>query len=171
MFYLRGGMLMSRPVNAGRAGFTLIELLVVIAVIGISLSIAIPQLSTFSRNSLLRSAARELYGQFQRAKLEAIKRNRTVTIAFSPAGQNRYTIFTDSLRNRQYDSGEDLLAEVRLPRGIVFTNISFPGRVTSFTSQGRPGGDFGGVDLRDSRSGHVIRLTTTLAGYVHLAKK
>ena len=171
MLNLRGGMLMSRRSKAGCAGFTLIELMVVVAIIGISLSIAIPQLSSISQNATLGAAARELYGQLQRAKMDAIKRNETVAIAISSSNPYSYTVFVDSLSNRQFDDGEDLLAKGRLPKWIVFDNISFPGGVTSFTSQGRPGGDFGGVDLRDSRSGNAIRLTTTLAGYVHLAKK
>ena len=162
---------MSRPIYAGHAGFTLLELIVVIAIIGISLSIAIPQLSSFSQNATLRAAARELYGQFQRAKMEAIKRNETVAIVFSTAGHGKYSIFTDLDGSRTLDGGETSLGITSLPQGLLLENITFPNSSTSFTAKGRPGGDFGGVDIKDSGSGRTIRLTTTLAGYVHLADK
>lgn len=162
---------MLRSLKTADSGFTLIELLIVIVIIGISVSIAIPQFSTFSQKATLRATARELYGQFQRAKMEAIKRNETVAIVFSTSGQSSYSIFADTTRNGRCDSDEDLLAEITLPQGIVFDKISFPDGATSFTSRGRPGGNFGGVDVKDYRSGKTIRLTTTLAGYVHLANK
>lgn len=164
-------MQMSRPDNAGGAGFTLIELLVVIAILGITAAIAIPQFKSITRNATLRAAARELYGQFQRAKIEAIKRNETVAIVFSSVGPDSYAIFTDPDDNRSFDAGETSFGVTRLPPGLLLENISFPNAATSFTAKGRPGGDFGGVDLKDSASGKAIRLTTTLAGYVHLANR
>ena len=162
---------MSRPDKAACAGFTLIELLVVIAILGIVASIAIPQFNSFTRNATLKAASRELYAQFQRAKMEAIKRNETVAIVFSTVGQNKYSIFTDLDGDRSLDGDEISLGETSLPQGLLLENISFPNAATSFTAKGRPGGDFGGVDLKDSASGRAIRLTTTLAGYVHLADR
>jgi hypothetical protein len=103
--------------------------------------------------------------------MEAIRRNQTVAIVFSTAGLCKYQIFTDQDGNRLVDDEDALLGETILPRGLLLENITFPDSATSFTSRGRPGGDFGGVDIKDSNSGRTIRLTTTLAGYVHLADK
>jgi len=70
-------------VPASKRGFTLIELLVTLAVLGILLSIAIPNLQIFIVNSRIASQANELVSALSYARSEAIKRAAPVTVCAS----------------------------------------------------------------------------------------
>ncbi len=64
-------------------GFSLIEMMVVIAVISILAGIAIPNAISWRSNSQIGAAAREIMTDLQRARMEAIKRNRNVEAIFT----------------------------------------------------------------------------------------
>jgi len=150
-------------------GFTLIEVIVVMAVVGIMVTIAGISLVSSSRNAELRSSSRELYSQFQRAKLESIKRNLPVAIIF--VSSTRYQIFIDNNNDKVLDSGEDILADIKTKNGVAFQNINFGGdSKTGFTSRGRPTGGAGSVEIVNTVTSKKFKLTTTLAGYVHLER-
>ncbi len=71
------------------AGFTLMEMMIVVAIIGILSALAFPSLSTLITRNRTKAAARELRGYLQKAKLEAIKQNRSCLVVFTPkAGTN-----------------------------------------------------------------------------------
>ncbi len=150
-------------------GFTLIEVIVVMTVIAIMVTIAGISLVSTNRNAELRSVAREVYGQFQRAKNEAVKRNLPVAIIF--VSSTRYQIFVDNNNDKILDSGEEVLADIKTKNSIVFQNISFGGNSeTGFTPRGRPTGGFGSVEIVNTVTSEKFKLTTGIAGYVHLDK-
>lgn len=114
-------------------GFTLIELLVIIAILSILMGIAIPGFSIWLPNYRLRNAVRDLYSNFQMAKMRAIKENRNCAVTFNQplSGQTYdYVCYIDSDRDLEYDAGEKVFAA---RRWIDYRSISFD------TTQG--GGD------------------------------
>ncbi len=151
-------------------GFTLLEVLVVMAIAGTMIAIAIPALISSSKNADLKSAAQEMYGQFQRAKIEAIKRNQPVAIVFDTSGPvHQYQVFVDSVTdNKTLDAGETLLAEIKMKHGIELTGMEFSDDDTGFTPRGRPSGGSGSVIIKHTLTDKGIKLTTSISGYVHL---
>jgi type IV fimbrial biogenesis protein FimT len=75
----------------GQKGYSLVEALVVIAIIAIVAAIAIPQLQSYATNSRLKSAARDIMGDFFICKERAVSENRQYRISFN-VGANNYTI-------------------------------------------------------------------------------
>lgn len=72
----------------------MIELLVVIAITGILATVAIPNFAEFIRSQRIKAITTELHVSLMKARSEAIKRNRDVTVAPITAGswQGGWTI-------------------------------------------------------------------------------
>ena len=108
-----------------QSGFTLVELLIVIGMIIFILLITIPGIMGWLPNYRLRSAAQDLMSNFQKAKLEAVKRNINAAITFSPTG---YTVFVDVDNNYIHDTAaEDTVTTVQWSRypdvSVVSNNV------------------------------------------------
>lgn len=69
----------------------MIELLIAIGVISILTAVSLPGITTWRHNAHLKSAARDLYSNLQKAKLNAVKTNREYAIVFNTAS-NSYTL-------------------------------------------------------------------------------
>ena len=65
-------------------GFTLIEIMVVVVIIALIALFAGPELVNFGPNMRVKATARDLHTNLQKAKVEAIKTNRSVLITFNP---------------------------------------------------------------------------------------
>jgi len=94
---------MVETMGRGSAGFTLLELMTVLAVIGILVSIAIPSFGYMAANTKVKSASTELYLALIRARSEAVKRNRGVSISAHADGwQAGWRIIADANNDGDY---------------------------------------------------------------------
>lgn len=74
--------------SLSQRGFTLYELLITVLVIGIMLTLGIPNLSEFTRNSRLTAAANDLHSSFLLARSEAARAKTNITICASTNPMN-----------------------------------------------------------------------------------
>ena len=145
----------------------MVELVIVIAIIAILAAIAVPNLLRWLPNYRLRSAINDLYTNFQKAKLESIKRNTNVVLAFDPTnGIDSYQVFVDDgagggAANDFIRNGtEEILDTVNLARsGLPANQIQYNGDVTlnsaNFGMTNQTGFASSGLLAANIRSGNV----------------
>ena len=151
-------------------GVSLLELIVVLAIFGIMTAVAVPYLRPATAQAELRAAAQELYGHFQRAKVEAAKKNLPVAIIFTLSGTNKYVVFVDNNNDKVLDPAEQVLADISLGPQQIFSSSTFPagGTETGFTPNGLPSGGAGTVVIKDTNTGDSFALSTSVAGNISL---
>jgi prepilin-type N-terminal cleavage/methylation domain-containing protein len=64
-------------------GFTLYELLITMLIVGVVLSLGIPNMTEFTRNSRITSTSNDLHAAFQMARSEAARAKNNITICAS----------------------------------------------------------------------------------------
>lgn len=104
-------------VGQGQAGFSLVELMVVVALIAIIGAIAAPSFTQMTRRSRLASAANELVGAMQTARMTAVARRENVSVCPSTNGTSCAT--AAGSRWIVLTTGNEVLRDVNLPVGIT----------------------------------------------------
>lgn len=149
-------------------GFSLIELIVIIAVIALLLAIGIPNFTEWRGNQNLKTAAREVVSSFQFARMEAARRDATVTIRITTGGfgTGKCTVFVDNGQgggtagNGQREGGEPLLREMAMPQGVTLSASTLTAYQLSnrgFTVGGSAGA--GTIDLTNGKRSYTVELT------------
>ncbi len=137
------------------SGFTLIEVVVVIAIIAILAGIAVPMWTKWLPSYRLKAATRNLVSTFQKAKMEAARRNATVAIAFD-TDNDEYTLFVDDgegggiASDLQQTADERTLNKVSLPKSTSLDAVNFGEDAipaAGFTSRGLPAAQPGGASF------------------------
>jgi type IV fimbrial biogenesis protein FimT len=164
-----------------QAGLTLVELMIVIAVIAILAVSVAPSTIKSLPNYRAKASARDMISNFQKAKMEAVKRNTDVVItfitgAYVPDGHvGSYTVFLDDgsgggIAGDGIQNGAELvLAQVNMPKNVSLYNTTFPGNLTGFNPRGLP---TSGVAtyfalMRNNNSRHY-RIALSPAGSIRL---
>jgi len=154
-------------------GFTLVELLIVLAIMGIIAAVTIPGYMAFIPNYRLRSAAEELQGDIQFAKIRAIKLGVVVSIRVNTA-TDTYTMFVDNgaganTGNGALDGDEGApIKTATMASGIDITGVTFTNNAVQFNSRGLPfNWNDGEVSIRNER-GRTTAVSVDEAGSVDI---
>lgn len=94
-------------------GFTIVELLTVTTIFLIGATIAMSTIIEIGRRDGVKSEVRDLKNIFSHARMDAIRRNRSITVAFNLSGCD-YMSFVDNNMNCEYDSDDEMLYQQTL---------------------------------------------------------
>lgn len=138
--------------KTGQSGLTLVELMIVISILGIITAVGSTILLQHLPAMRLKSATRDLFSTMMQAKVEAIRRGASVSLAFNIAG-NSYTMFLDNgtgggiASNGIRDGNETILqAATALPSNVTFNGATtFGNNALVITSRGIPVNGFNGT--------------------------
>lgn len=151
-----------------QAGFSLLELMIVLGLLSIMAAIAIPSFLDWLPRYRLKSAARDLYSNMQKARIKAIKSNKDWALVFKGA-DNKYYLCSDNGDNVWSTVGDNTVEEIidldgyqsgvqyghgkaSAPAGGSFPadEISYNSNVVSFNSRGT--GSSGYVYLENEKN-------------------
>jgi prepilin-type N-terminal cleavage/methylation domain-containing protein len=139
-----------------QTGFTLYELMITLLIVGIVLSVGIPNFAEFSRNGKITTTANDLHSTFYLARTEATRAKNIITICSSldpmnatPAcgGQfeDGWIVFEDLDGDIAVDAGESILKAFPPTRNGVAIDSQGATDYFSFAATGLGRGDIGGV--------------------------
>jgi prepilin-type N-terminal cleavage/methylation domain-containing protein len=170
-------------------GFTLIELLTSFVILGIVTAIAIPGFSRWLPDSRLRSATRDVFSNFQLAKLTSVRSNSFCTITFNQdigGTSYDYAVYADSDKDLEYDAGEDIITKVLWTDykdvsfditqgggdGLTFTNNDDGLPSITFTPDGLPKNNLGGLGAGSvfltNPNGKATKVVVSSAGNIRI---
>jgi type IV fimbrial biogenesis protein FimT len=157
------------------SGFSLGELITVMGILTVMATIAIPNLVSWRGKAQLGRAAQDMYSTFQRAKIEAARRN--VTVAITRAG-NIFTVYVDSDGDFIQDGGEDVINTINLAQypGVSLDSLSFTNPVNgiAFAPNGFPINNLNALASGDlvlkNKANKKNRVSITKAGNISINK-
>lgn len=121
---------------ASKRGFTLIELMVAMAVLGILLTIAVPNFQAFLMNSRMASQANDLITALNMARSEAVKRAASVTVCASSNGTSCIGTWAQGWLVRDA-AGTPIRVQQALGGGSSLTGGTDVASTITFASNGR----------------------------------
>jgi type IV fimbrial biogenesis protein FimT len=142
--------------KSAQNGFTLYELLVTVVVMGIILSLGVPNFLEFTRNNRMAATSNDMLGAFTLARSEAVKRKSPVTVCSSlnpladpPACGGTFAdgwvVFADDDGDIAIDAGEEVLRSAgAVPDGITL-QTNGGANYFSYAATGFGRGDVGGA--------------------------
>lgn len=152
--------------SLGVKGFTLAEILIVIAIISILSLITSFGLMSWRPNYQLKAAAHELYTNFQKAKIEAVKTNGNVTFSFTVANSS---CSAPSSYEFSTEDGQVIIKKTMESGDICISSATLTSGTSGFNSQGLNFGSSGDIKLRHAKlASRVHTLTLSPVGAIKL---
>lgn len=142
--------------NRTQAGFTLYELLTTMLIVGVVLSLGIPNMQSFRQNSRMTAAANDLHSSFHLARSEASRAKIPITICASADSmaanptcggelEAGWIIFEDRDGDINVDGGEPILRRFPAVTAGIVINTTGPDDYFSFASTGLGRGNVNGT--------------------------
>lgn len=163
--------------NCATSGFTLIEVIIVLAVVGIMAAIAVPNFYKWLPGMKLKGASRDLYSNMQKARMQAVKENRDISIRFNTATTPGFYYF-DMDDDGSYTAGEFRQNLASYKYGIDFFSDSAPtnwnndpctmASVITFSKTGTA--NSGTVYLENEKKTIIYAVTSHVYGAVKIRK-
>jgi prepilin-type N-terminal cleavage/methylation domain-containing protein len=150
-----------------QAGFSLMELLVVVGIIALLAAVAVPMFLTNIPKYRLKGAARAVVSDFQRTKLEAVKRNCNVEIRFTPGAYNAnggvgsYSIV-------EMTGGATLLSRT-MPQYVTLYTTNLTANKSGYNSQGLTLPGYTGSVYLVNNQATSYKLSISTAGHVSMS--
>lgn len=128
-----------------QTGITLLELIIAVALVGILATLAVPGFGSFVRDNHLSGKYNNLAGNLSLARMEAVKRSRTLVLCASSNQTtcnetdwaNGWLVFVDDNSDATFNTGETVLqVEKAAPSFLSITSAQFNG-VLSIAPRGR----------------------------------
>ena len=157
------------------AGFTLYELLVTVLIIGVVLSLGLPNLSQYGQNSRLTSTANDLLGSFHLARRAAARAKTNITICASDNSmtatpdcsgefEDGWIVFVDNDGDIAVDNDDAILRRFEPTPDGINIDTSGMGDYFSFAPSGLGRGNITGVPPLTTAILCDTRRTITAAG-------
>ena len=149
-------------------GFSFVELMTVIGIIGILSAIALPNFLRSLPEKRLKNATRNLYADLQRARLLAVRENRSVRVGFvTDDGDNPYNGNGNPVSSYYFEEEDEDSDEYRIRDTDEFSRgLEEYGAVTyGCDADGEPNVTFGNYDVEFTSTGTVV---PTFGGTVFL---
>ncbi len=142
--------------NRTQTGFTLYELLTTLLIVGVVLTLGVPNMQSFRLSSRMTATANDLHSSFHLARSEAARAKTSITICASPNAmavnadcggelEAGWLVFEDRDGDITVDNGEPILRRYpATPDGIVINTVG-PDDYFSFASTGLGRGNVTGT--------------------------
>jgi len=133
--------------NRTQTGFTLYELLTTMLVVGVVLTLGIPNMQSFRQNSRMTAAANDLHSSFHLARSEAARARTPITICASADSmvalptcggelEAGWVVFEDRDGDIVIDAGEPILRRFPAIGNDIVVNTTGPDDYFSFAATG-----------------------------------
>jgi len=127
-------LMLKRYLKIQTSGFTLVELMVTVAVIAILMNIALPSFNNMMKSARIRAAAEAVTNGLQKARGEAIARNKNVE--FVLAADTSWTVKEAGVNGPQIElrpasEGSADVTRTVIPAGATTVTFNNLGRVTT----------------------------------------